>query len=716
MRMSSVGAVVQIALRGCRGSLAIAACIIALISTIAAPTKAAELKRWSFDRAGDRQGWTMPERLTGAVFGGSLWLTPTPKERDPAKLGALQYQVYGDYDVVRRILAGEPREDGPAADNGLGIGPADVTIASPKGLAIAVEPNRTDQLQVSVRILNLSPANNIDFRWRTAGAARWIGRRCALRPDIKEWQELTCYIDPNWSGSIDQIGLGISENVMRGDLWIGRVSVQWGKRQPPPLRPNLIDPARMPRISVPGLTQAKFADAFKVMDDGLVVDVPAYGFSAPFTVASDDKKYGEYAWPYGDSLAGAVAAAWINEPFAEHFIIAAAELQDENPDGRLSGYPWEPVMGQPADINFRPDPYFDGGYAVFQRTNSLQVRDRIYNSLAKELAWYMSPSKMDLSTGLITGNWEEALIGGTSLPPELSGEPRMALASRLQVRSPVDLDAAIVFGADLLADMAKCLHKDADAEHYGALSQALRNSINRYLWNSEKGIYQDYDIPSKRRFDVYTSQTFFALLDGIAPVDRQQSLVTRLTDPKQFNWGRSAILDQPGGSTGDDQGRRAFAHNSKMIELGLKNIGRPDLAAELNWVVLHSFGDQFSEFSAPDGSGLGGKRYAWTAAVFIDGIIDQLFGVEYLGAKHLLRIAPNIPKALWGKPLRIENLTLPNDPSTRMTIDVTRTSASHMRVNVNIRGTLPAGKVEIALPGTNKRSVLASRGHYSVDF
>ena len=52
-----------------------------------------------------------------------------------------------------------------------------------------------------MRVLNLSPVTDISMTWRSAGG-EWIGKdkqllhseRCALKSDLKEWQELTCYL------------------------------------------------------------------------------------------------------------------------------------------------------------------------------------------------------------------------------------------------------------------------------------------------------------------------------------------------------------------------------------------------------------------------------------------------------------------------------------------------------------------------------------------
>jgi hypothetical protein len=136
---------------------------------IAQSSSAADaVRRWQFNATGDREGWSVPEQMTGAVMGGALWLTPTPKEKDPAALASLNYQIYGDYNVVKRQEAGEKmKTDGPSNTGELSqAGPVSLNIASPRELALTISPHSAAQLVIRVRLLNLSPLNNLDLKWR----------------------------------------------------------------------------------------------------------------------------------------------------------------------------------------------------------------------------------------------------------------------------------------------------------------------------------------------------------------------------------------------------------------------------------------------------------------------------------------------------------------------------------------------------------------------
>src|ERR1035437_7238252 len=58
------------------------------VKSIENPSRSsADTKRcWRFDVCGDRQGWTIPSDLTGAVMGGGLWLTFKPATAGPTEL------------------------------------------------------------------------------------------------------------------------------------------------------------------------------------------------------------------------------------------------------------------------------------------------------------------------------------------------------------------------------------------------------------------------------------------------------------------------------------------------------------------------------------------------------------------------------------------------------------------------------------------------------
>lgn len=679
----------------------------------------AGIRSWEFNSNNSREGWSVPQRLTGAVMGGSLWLTPTPKEKDPGTLASLNYQIYGDYNVVQRIAAGEQVSvTGAVASDGLSIaGPSSVDVVSPPGLAIEVSTQPQQQLQLRIRVLNLSPARNVDLKWRSKDMdnGTWSFRRCNLRPDLNQWQDITCFLKKEWRGTVDQIALGISENVIRGDLWIDSIRIETGAPEPIPARPDIASATIVPRISIPQLSQERFADAFKVLDEGLVVEVPAYGFPYPFTKPSGDAKYGDYPW-IPDAALNAAAAAWVNQPFAENVMRGFHAIQSFNPDGRLSGYPWEAVGGQVADINQCALFFFESAYAIAVRSRDAGFRAQVYEMLRKHLDWYLSPIKRDRETGLITGTHEEVLFPVSS--QDIYG------FSYVQSRAPVNLNVSIAVAASLTARLADDLGKKEDAKQYRRVFDELKAAINALLWHETDGLYYDYDLQARRLLRYRTAATFLPLRLGIAPEDRQQRLIGRLTDPTQFNWAKTplptiAMTEVAPQMTINGQSMAMqfiWALTNTPVIAGLEESGHATLAAELNWSMLRLFQGNYFEFYNLSGAPAGGERYGFTASAYIRGIIEHLLGVTYDAAHRQIRIVPYVPPALYGKDLVLNDLILPVAERSRLSLRINQSSPTAAQIAVNIAGKLPDGTLQIVLPGVGKATTVRTKPSLTVNF
>jgi hypothetical protein len=662
---------------------------------LAPPAVAGGLPVWDFNRVADRQGWEVPQQMTGAVLGGSLWLTPSPLEKDPAVLASLLYQVYGDYAIIPRMRAGErPLEKGPSDSGQLSIaGPADLLIASPARLGLAA-PLGT-QLAVQIRLINLSPLNTINLRWRTATDpdGHWRFKRCALAADLKQWQEIRCYLDRDLPHVVDRIALGISQNVIRGDIWIDSIAVVAAPPPPQPVQPKIADICCVPRISVPGLRQSDLEAAFRLLNDSVVADTPAHGFPNPYNLASADGRYGDYPWPSADTAGAAAAAAWTNQRFAEEAMLGTAEFQAANPDGRLSGYPWEPFMGQPADNNLRPDTFFDSAFQIAQRSSNREVRETVFKSMRTYLDWWLSATKRDPESGLVTGDLEEALNFGSPLEPN----------PRFQKRAPIDLNASIVVSAQLTAELAAELDHQAISDFYRGVARNLRSSINRFMWDDESRAYHDYDVGERRRFPAITAAEFFALRGSIAPTERRDQLMADLTDPSKYNWGRGLITNNRVGEVPNDQSM-VLPFTIRPLISALREAGRSDLSAELNWAALRAYPRGFHEVFLPlSKKRYGGDRYPITAAGYINGVLSELFGISYIGSAESIVIAPNIPHRLFGKAMRVENILLPNAEGSALTVLIRQTAPTVAYISVNVSGPLPRGRLVVRLPTTDRQ-------------
>src|SRR5262249_12903177 len=160
----------------------------------------------------------------------------------------------------------------------------------------------------------------------------------------------------------------------------------------------LISARVVPKISVPGVSQVGFEEAFKVLDKSMVTDVPMYGFPYPFN--SPGGYYLDGGWWQLDTALALIGAKWVNLPFTENVMRGWRAVQRLNPDGRIDLGGNVAVRGQPADQSSLPL-FFEVAYSVARRTPNLELRVEIYDTMKDYLDWWLSPAKRDSQTGLI---------------------------------------------------------------------------------------------------------------------------------------------------------------------------------------------------------------------------------------------------------------------------------------------------------------------------
>jgi hypothetical protein len=649
-----------------------------LFSTAAAPQPA--IRRWDFDQWGDRQGWTLPERLTGAVAGGALWLTLVPATKDVTLLASPRYQVYGDGAYIQKARAFD--------------------FESPRGLAIPAQSAN----KVRMKVLNQSPWTDGYIRWKVRDQPDKIAGsvRFTLQPDSNQWQEVVCHIDGRWSGTIDQIGIRIPLTRIRGDIWIDWIEISDGPPLQPRSRPDVSSERVVPRVTLPGIRQADFADAFKVLDECLIVNVPVQGF--PYPVMGPGGAYGENWWQLDSSL-NAAGAKWVNQAFAEDVLRGFRQLQAANPDGRIDLYGGSAYRGQVGDQSSMPK-LFELAWDVARRTTDAALREQVYELMKKYLRWWLSPVKRHATTGLVTSVFEETF----GEPASVNMEPQRIAA--------VDLNVMVAFGCQVTARLARYLGRVDDAARYERAFDEIAAAINRHMWDDARGVYLNYDVREGSRRPRLLSSAFDPLAMRIAPPDRAARLMKSLTDPALFNWGKlpltSIARTEPDyvEATGPYDGRAWFGDiwtlRNMVVVTGLEDSGRHEEAAELAWATIKAFNANYSEYLLPStGAGHGVKRYGWSAAQYIQTVIEHLFGVDYDRMEKRLRVFPHVPERLAGEDLALQDLILPTGADTRLDLRIRRNTGGGTEVRLDIRGRLPDGRIQIVAPKTEGKVVRA---------
>jgi alpha,alpha-trehalase len=102
--------------------------------------------------------------------------------------------------------------------------------------------------------------------------------------------------------------------------------------------------------------------------------------------------------------------------------------------------------------------------------------------------------------------------------------------------APVCLNSLLYKYERDLAWMATQLHKPADAAKWNAEADARKAAIDKYLWNSAKGMYFDYDFEKGEQATYTYITTFYPLWAGAANEEQIAGVEKNLN-----------LLEQPGG-------------------------------------------------------------------------------------------------------------------------------------------------------------------------
>jgi len=592
--------------------------------------------RWQFCDLDAMAQWDVPEELEPKVFAGTLWIRP----RNTAPR---------DADIILSF---------PRPDKGLFTG-------SPAGLGL----DRTQAAKLHLRLRNCSPETDC-WVWVTTTAVpdKRIGpAHVAMRPYDTDWQDLTAHLDEvDWEGAIDRVWLQFP-NGQAGDIWIAEIGIGPGQPRVRPAKPDVL--GKLPQLTLPGITQAQFEDAFAILDEAVVYDpLPFNGFPAPFLApGAGGAYYGNNWWVLDASLA-MQPLLWTAPEFCIRMMEGFADVHDTNPDGCIQHEGKIARRGIPCNCSVIPR-VFEAWHAVCRISDNDALRRRFYRCMVRHLAWWLSPVKREPELGLATSVFEESFTyhGGYS-PGEMA---------------TVDTNVAIAVGAQLCAELADELGLKKEAASHRQSFESMATAINDNLWNEEHGCYLNRLVKEGCHRPILANHMFDTLRYNIAPPDRRAKLLERLFDPNQFGWGKLGLTTvarqdpkfvvATGPYDGTAWNGDIWTMRNHPIIAGLRDAGEHERAAELAWHTVKIFAGQYAEYLEPDGGTPHGvARYAWTAGQWLQIIIEEIFGLRWHAKSRTLTVKPNVPAELAGQTLELKGLRLPDAERTRFDIRVCR--------------------------------------------
>ncbi len=155
--------------------------------------------------------------------------------------------------------------------------------------------------------------------------------------------------------------------------------------------------------------------------------------------------------------------------------------------------------------------------------------------------------------------------------------------------APVCLNSLLYKSERDLEQISSILGRKEDAEQWKKRAEERKANIQKYLWNSQRGLFVDYDFVQQAQSSYDYVTTFFPLWAGLATPEQAQALVEHL-----------ATFEQPGGlvmspreSGGQWDFPYAWAPNQLIADEGLRKYGFNKEADRVSYKFLSTVAENF---------------------------------------------------------------------------------------------------------------------------
>jgi hypothetical protein len=145
------------------------------------------------------------------------------------------------------------------------------------------------------------------------------------------------------------------------------------------------------------------------------------------------------------------------------------------------------------------------------------------------------------------------------------------------------------------------------------------------------------------------------------------------------------------------------------VIFGLRDCGHEDLAARLAWDTVKVFHANYSEYVTPSkGKGEGVARYGWSASLYIQTVIEHVFGIDYDAVTKRLIVGPLLVPELRTSRIAIEGLRLPTPEDSRLSVSIAPRVGSETEFEVNVDSVPKGVSLVVRLDGAVREMPLAS--------
>ncbi|MFY9904061.1 MAG: trehalase family glycosidase [Terriglobales bacterium] len=196
--------------------------------------------------------------------------------------------------------------------------------------------------------------------------------------------------------------------------------------------------------------------------------------------------------------------------------------------------------------------------------------------------------------------------------------------------APVCLNSLLFKTERDLEEMSRMLGKNAEAAEWGRMAEARKQSMQKYLWDEQQGLFLDYNFDLEQRSTYRYATTFYPLWVGLADDAQATAVVKNLTIFERaggiamsvqetqgqwdypFGWAPIQLLAV--------EGMRRYGHNAEadrvsaeFLSMVLENFERDRTIHEKYNVVSRS-----SDTHVTAGYGANVVGFGWTNAAFVE--------------------------------------------------------------------------------------------------
>lgn len=189
-------------------------------------------------------------------------------------------------------------------------------------------------------------------------------------------------------------------------------------------------------------------------------------------------------------------------------------------------------------------------------------------------------------------------------------------------------NALLCQGERDLAEIARILKEDPSASEERALETA--RAMNRKLWDEEQASYLDFDLVSGQPIRVYAAAGFLPLYAGIPDERRARRMLDGLRN-SGFWFDEEGVIPVPsydrygyGFSPSRYWRGPVWININWLLMRGLERYGFENEAARLRSTIIELVrrAGFFEYFDPLTGEGHGSDFFSWTAALFLDVMLD----------------------------------------------------------------------------------------------